>query len=687
MGYIESHSQEYKEKVYAGVLGKIIGVYLGRPFEGWTHDRIMNELGEITGYVHDRLGVPLIVTDDDITGTFSFIRALEDYPESGKSITSREIGMGWLNTIIEGQTILWWGGRGVSTEHTAFLNLKEGIEAPRSGSIAQNGQSTAEQIGAQIFIDAWAMVAPDNPELARKLAIEAGTVSHDGASVEAAVVIAVMESLAFAQKDISQLIESALSYISDRSIIKLMARELIEFRKREGDWHRALAFIQDRYGYDKYPGNCHIVPNHGLILMALLYCDNDFLKAQTIINTSGWDTDCNAANVGCIMGIKNGLAGIPASLRDPVNDRLYLPTANGGRCISDALDVTKYLLSLSQKLHEIDLNLPSEQYSFFLPGSTQGFVSREGKIENIPLGDERVLRLQSGKKLTRFQVNSHIPREDYDMPGYKLIGSPRIYPGQKVQIKISSEKTSGVGIYIETIDDRGKEDLQYLEENLAIGPARTYTFTLPGTVPDTNIASISHIGLELQPGVTVHLHSLSYSGTPTMNLFKEFTGKGNEHKYWSSSWTSTMDNFQPWKKGVLMVKNKERGLVTQGTEEWKDYQIKVSISSSLFDKIGLVAHHQGFTHYVALYLQSDGTCVLSQNFDEEAVLAQEKIPFTKGDLNPIKFSLRVKGNEVNGNINGITLKGVIPNSRLSSGGAGFLVERGNGVVLDGLVTG
>ena len=26
---------KYLERVYAGVLGKIIGVYLGRPFEGW----------------------------------------------------------------------------------------------------------------------------------------------------------------------------------------------------------------------------------------------------------------------------------------------------------------------------------------------------------------------------------------------------------------------------------------------------------------------------------------------------------------------------------------------------------------------------------------------------------------------------------------------------------------------------
>jgi len=37
----------------------------------------MRELGPIEYYVHDRLDCPLIVTDDDIAGTFTFIRALE----------------------------------------------------------------------------------------------------------------------------------------------------------------------------------------------------------------------------------------------------------------------------------------------------------------------------------------------------------------------------------------------------------------------------------------------------------------------------------------------------------------------------------------------------------------------------------------------------------------------------------
>ena len=69
MRSVDDLPADYDERVYAGVLGKIIGVYLGRPFEGWTYDRILRDLGEITGYVNDRVDLPLnnhllVVTDD-----------------------------------------------------------------------------------------------------------------------------------------------------------------------------------------------------------------------------------------------------------------------------------------------------------------------------------------------------------------------------------------------------------------------------------------------------------------------------------------------------------------------------------------------------------------------------------------------------------------------------------------------
>ena len=107
---------DYAERVYAGILGKIIGVYVGRPFEGWTYEQIMCDLGEIEYYVNEQVEAlyeekwgmkiprPIVVTDDDITGTLTFPRALEDYGQS-KDLTARDIGQTWLNTVVEKKAI------------------------------------------------------------------------------------------------------------------------------------------------------------------------------------------------------------------------------------------------------------------------------------------------------------------------------------------------------------------------------------------------------------------------------------------------------------------------------------------------------------------------------------------------------------------------------------------------------
>ena len=189
---------DYAERVYAGVLGKLIGVYLGRPVEGWTYDRITAAHGEVDRYIHESRGMPLVVTDDDVSGTFTFLRALPDHGND-PDLTPEQIGNTWLNYIIERRTILWWGGIGNSTEHTAYLRLKSGIPAPASGSIALNGKTVAEQIGSQIFIDGWGMIVPGDPERAADFARRAGSVSHDGEAIYGAQVIAAMEAQAFVE--------------------------------------------------------------------------------------------------------------------------------------------------------------------------------------------------------------------------------------------------------------------------------------------------------------------------------------------------------------------------------------------------------------------------------------------------------------------------------------------------------
>lgn len=60
-------NSEYLEKVYAGILGKCIGVRLGAPVEPtvWSYERIQSVYGEITGYVKDYKN---FAADDDVNG-------------------------------------------------------------------------------------------------------------------------------------------------------------------------------------------------------------------------------------------------------------------------------------------------------------------------------------------------------------------------------------------------------------------------------------------------------------------------------------------------------------------------------------------------------------------------------------------------------------------------------------------
>ena len=371
------------------MLGKLIGVYLGRPFEGWTYERILKELGPINYYVHDRRDVALrnhqlVVTDDDIAGTFAFPRALadNDYP---RDLTAEQIGQAWLNYVVEEKSIFWWGGIGNSTEHTAFLRLKSGIPAPHSGSIELNGRTVAEQIGAQIFIDGWAMVSPGNPEQAAYLAEQAARVSHDGEAVHAAKLLAAMEAQAFVEDDVQKLLQVGLGFVPKDSLIRRVVEDVRDWHAgdNEHDWQRTRALIAGRYGYDKFPGNCHVVPNHALIILALLYGQNSFQETMRIVNTAGWDTDCNAGNVGCLFGIRNGLAGLDAGpdWRTPIADRMYISTADGGAAITDAVIETQSLVVAGYRLAGAPAPAAPKngaRFHFSFPGSLQGFACEAG---------------------------------------------------------------------------------------------------------------------------------------------------------------------------------------------------------------------------------------------------------------------------------------------------------------------
>ena len=120
--------QDYFSRVYAGWLGKVIGIRLGAPVEGWTYEKIVRVYGELTDYP---MAFRNFAADDDSNGPIFFARALEDCRDL-TAFSAQDVGEALLNYAPYEHGFFWWGGYGVSTEHTAYLNLRAGIPAPSS---------------------------------------------------------------------------------------------------------------------------------------------------------------------------------------------------------------------------------------------------------------------------------------------------------------------------------------------------------------------------------------------------------------------------------------------------------------------------------------------------------------------------------------------------------------------------
>ncbi len=633
---------DYAERVYAGVLGKIIGVYLGRPFEGWSYDQIMAELGEIDYYVNEKLGKPLIVTDDDITGTFTFLRAFEDHGFD-PNLTPEQIGHTWLNYIVENRAILWWGGMGLSTEHTAYQRLKNGISAPQSGSTAMNGRLVAEQIGAQIFIDGWGMINPGNPARAADFARRAASVSHDGEAIYAAQVIAAMEAAAFVESDLNTLLDTALSLIPRDSVISRLIHELREVRAQEPDWRKARAWLQAHYGYDQYGGSCHVVPNHGVIILGLLYGEDDFQTTLKIVNTSGWDTDCNSGNAGCLLGIKNGLAGIDASaargfdFRTPIADRLYLPTADGGSAVSDAVQIADQIAWMGSELNGEALAYSplihdGLSYHFSYPGSVQGFTAAhtQTQVENVALADGvlgRALRIQINEPI-EVRTAVFIPPDAIDMEGYELLASPRLYSGNYVTAEVIADAGNRGALNVALIVSvyTGADTLRNITlTQWTIQPGATAAMGAP--IPDTGGQPIAELGLAIsgeQTGSgTLYLRSIRWISPLNLTLCRPADGG----EMWRRAWVKAVDGLgdEPNAESTFhIVHNGKRGMLITGSSGWANYTVETTLILHMSSEAGIAVHVNGLRRYYAVLLCADDTAKLIRMVDGvETVLAQQ----------------------------------------------------------------
>lgn len=601
---------DYINRTYAGFLGMNVGIRLGAPVEPtlWTRERIDRFYGDITGYVKNFKN---FAADDDVNGPVFFLRALYDDAKD-RELTPQDVANAWLNYTREEVGMFWWGGYGVSTEHTAYLNLKAGIPAPKSGSKEVNGLTLAEQIGGQIFIDTWGLIFPGNIEKAADYAGMAASVSHDGNGVYGARFIAACIAAAYNAASAEDVIKAGLSVIPIDSTYSKVVNGVMEFyRNHPTDFKLCLKYLHDNWGYDKYPGVCHIIPNAGVIVLSILY-GRSFNRSIEIATMCGWDTDCNAGNVGTIMGVLDGLDSIAAHYRKPINDSVVLSSISGYLNILDIPTYVKELALLAYRLS--GESIPPELENSYKPGEVHFDFELPGSTHNLRLSNttdcsirhsteraytgkgsvevlfDRMVRGQSCK----IYYKPFYRREDFDDERYMPVFSPTAYPGQEVSLMVFAERFNGESIVIHPYVRNSSSNEEVLIGGMIIREPQWNKISF--TIPDLKGGMVDEIGIILEANSPQKNKDL---GCLYIDDFK-ISGKGkytidiSKQKKEFASITPFSHNHGSWEivgdKIEAMALNHAEAMT--GNYFMKDVRV-----------VGKITPHTGFSHLISARVQ------------------------------------------------------------------------------------
>jgi ADP-ribosylglycohydrolase len=656
--------EDYVERCYAGWLGKIIGVRHGAPIEGWTYDRISKLIGEIDGYLVDYRD---FAADDDSNGPMFFLRALEDYTYA-RDITAEQIGLTWLNYTPFEHGFYWWGGYGVSTEHTSYLNLRAGIMAPRSGSVEQNGAAVAEQIGGQIFIDAWGLVVPNDPALAAEYAQKAASVGHGGNGVYGGMFVAAAISAAFAAGNVGEVLDRALAVIPEDCEYARMAGDIRRFYESrvDDDWRKCFGYIREIWGYDRYPGACHIIPNSAVIVMSLLYSRGSFDRAINICNMAGWDTDCNVANVGSIMGVLVGLEGIDFNKwRKPINDFLAASSVVGCLNIMDLPGCVRTIARLAYKIAGEQwssrwdgfLGEEASRFAFELPGCTQAFrmegaketlLMHDGTAQRSGLGCLKALYIGvgCGNQLRLYHRTYYRPGHFHDSR-YDPAFSPILYPGQTVSAWVMSD--AGVRLKAALYVQDGNTDKTLAGEAVELTGGKWTKLVYK--IPPLSGACIEQAGVlltvldERNGEALVYLDDMNFSGDPHYVL--DFSRERVED--WSGlhkeiSQMTRLKGQWALEDGCLSGSCVDFGEAYTGDIAWRDYETTCTFAPMTEGLAGFNFRVQGAIRGYSL-AHENGTLLLQKNCNGYTTLAAIPYEWPKGEIRT--FTARALGDELN----------------------------------------
>jgi len=330
---------DIRQKIKGGWLGRTAGCLLGKPVEGFlteSFEKNREMLQAVSAFPPDSYltfariekiiqlsgrAIPDWLTpdanlvaenicagvrDDDTDYSILGLIYLEKW---GAGITPQKVGDEWLRRLPYFEVY--------TAERIAHRNLILGLKPPETATF---WNPYREWIGAQIRADAFGWACPGAPEKAAALAFADAALSHEKNGIYGEMWVAAMLAGAFVTSDVAEIIRIGLSQIPRQCRLAQAIADVIDLAEKNGtDWQKTIAQIWEKFG-QYHP--VHTINNAAIVAAALLHGQHDFTRAIGIAVAGGWDTDCNGATVGSILGVVLGADGLPNHWINPLNDRL-----------------------------------------------------------------------------------------------------------------------------------------------------------------------------------------------------------------------------------------------------------------------------------------------------------------------------------------------------------------------------
>lgn len=341
-----------RKKLLGAWTGRACGCLLGKPVECIRSDELIPLLKETGNYPMHRYILSADITDevcshykfglknkcyadtvdgmpvDDDTNYVALAqKIIEDY---GRDFKSEDVATAWMKY----QSVFSY----FTAERTAFANLMNCILPPSS---AMYKNVAREWIGAQIRGDYFGYINPGNPEEAAEMAFRDARISHIKNGIYGEMFAAAMISCAAVTDSIEDIILGGLAQIPETSRLYEAVMKILDGYKNGVTVDECFDIIHAAYDEHTDHGWCHTISNAMIVTAALLYGGGDFGKSICIAVGMAFDTDCNGATVGSVLGMRNSVDGIDEYWKKPVNGKIHTSIFGVGTLdIEKAVDKT-----------------------------------------------------------------------------------------------------------------------------------------------------------------------------------------------------------------------------------------------------------------------------------------------------------------------------------------------------------